>query len=57
MRQITEFVLAATVLASLFAASLISSPRGQNRTHAISNATAGEVLMIADGTDPMPKKR
>ena len=55
MRQITEFVLAATVFATLFAASLTSNPR--HRTHAISNTTAGEVLMIADGTDPLPKKR
>lgn len=57
MKKTAEIVVITVMLAVLYLWSPLSHANQQNRTSVISNSTAGEVLMIADGTDPMPGKK
>lgn len=57
MKKTAEIVIATLMLAALYFWSPASSTSRQNRNSVISNSTAGEVLLIADGTDPMPGKK
>jgi hypothetical protein len=57
MKKTAEIVIATLMLGALYFWSPVSSTNRQNRNSVISNSTSGEVLMIADGTDPMPGKK
>ncbi len=57
MKNTAEIVIATLILGALYFSSPVSSSNRQNRNSVISNSTAGEVLLIADGTDPMPGKK
>jgi hypothetical protein len=57
MKITTEIVVTTLMLGALYFWSPLSRASQQNRQSVISNSTAGEVLLIADGTDPMPGKK
>ncbi len=57
MKQTAEIVVTTLLLGALYFWSPVSTSVRHNRSSVISNSTAGEVLMIADGTDPMPGKK
>jgi len=57
MKQTAEIIITTLMLGVLYFWSPVSSRSLQNRNSAISNSSAGEVLLMADGTDPMPGKK
>ena len=57
MKTTAEVVITTVMLAALYFWSPLSHANQQNPTSVISNSTAGEVLLIADGTDPLPGKK
>jgi hypothetical protein len=57
MRKTAEIVITAAILGVLYFGSPVLRSTQQHRNSVISNSTAGEVLLIADGTDPMPGKK
>jgi hypothetical protein len=57
MKTVAEIVITTVMLGVLYFWSPVSNSRRQNPNSVITNSTAGEVLMIADGTDPMPGKK
>jgi hypothetical protein len=57
MKSIAEIVITTLILGALYFSSTVSSSNRQNQNSVISNSTAGDVLLIADGTDPMPGKK
>lgn len=57
MKKTAEIVITTLMLAALYCWSPLARASQQNRNSVISNSTAGEVLLLADGTDPMPGKK
>ncbi|HEX6504398.1 MAG TPA: hypothetical protein VF011_14235 [Terriglobales bacterium] len=57
MTRASQIVITALMLTALYSALPGSNPTPQVRDHVIANSTADQVLMIADGTDPMPIKK
>lgn len=57
MRKTAEIVITAAILGVLYFSSPVLKSTQQHPNSVISNSTAGEVLLIADGTDPMPGKK
>jgi hypothetical protein len=56
MKKTGEIVLTALVLATLYCAMPKSNP-SPLAGHHVTATNADQVLMIADGTDPMPIRR
>lgn len=57
MTRASQIVITALMLGALYSALPGSNPTPQARDHVIANSTPDQVLMIADGTDPMPIKK
>lgn len=57
MKQVAQIVITTLILGALYFWSPAFNSGQQSRKSVISNSTAGEVLLIADGTDPMPGKK
>jgi len=57
MKKTAEIVITTLMLGALYFWSPVSSSSHHNRNSVISNSTSGDLLMIADGTDPMPGKK
>ena len=57
MKKTAEILITSLMFGALYFLSAASHPSQQNRTSVISNSAAGEVLLLADGTDPMPGKK
>ena len=57
MKKTAEIVITTLMLGALYFWSPLSHYSQQSRGSVIRNSTAGEVLLIADGTDPMPGKK
>jgi hypothetical protein len=57
MKKTAEIVITTLMLGALYFWSPVSRSDKHSRSSVISNSTAGEVLLIADGTDPMPGKK
>ncbi len=57
MQKTAEIVITMLMLGALYCWSPLTRAGQQDRNSVISNSTAGEVLLLADGTDPMPGKK
>lgn len=57
MSKTGEIVVTALMLAALYCALPASNITPQARNHVIAKGTADQLLIIADGTDPMPIKK
>lgn len=55
MKKIGEILFAGLILTAMYCSIPASKPLTGN--HLIANSTADQVVLIADGTDPMPGKR
>ena len=57
MKKMGEILLAGLILAAMYCSIPVSNPGPLTGNHLIANTTADQVVLIADGTDPMPGKR
>jgi hypothetical protein len=57
MKKIGEILLAGLILAAMYCSIPASNPNPLTGDHIIANSTADQVVLIADGTSPMPGKR
>jgi hypothetical protein len=57
MKKKGEILVAGLMLAALYCAITASKITPLTSVHVIANSTADQVLLIADGSDPMPSKR
>jgi hypothetical protein len=55
MKKMGEILLAGLILAAMYCALPVSNPLTGD--HLIANSTAEQVVLIADGAEPMPGKR
>lgn len=55
MKKAGEILLATLMLSGLYYA--IPTPNRKNITRVSANDAANQVVIIADGTDPMPRRR
>lgn len=57
MKKTAEILIAALMLIAFYVWSPLAGSNRQNRSSVVRNSTSGELLLIADGTDPMPGKK
>lgn len=57
MKKMGEILVAGLILAAMYCSIPASNPNPLTGDHLIANSTAEQVVLIADGSDPMPGKR
>jgi hypothetical protein len=57
MKKIGEILLAGLILTAMYCSIPASKPNPLTGDHIIANSTTDQVVLLADGTDPMPGKR